>query len=118
MSKEYILAVMNEKDGYLVQDVEFQDEMRIKINSCDAVKCAKHIAIRDKDAEFTEKALERAHTTARTITGEGKTYIPVVIECDIKVTTLDGKEIDRVKLVEEYKNNDNPFGFLNELFNY
>ncbi|WP_049555599.1 MULTISPECIES: hypothetical protein [Granulicatella] len=113
MSKEYILAIMNKKDGYLVQDIEFKDELRIKINSCDAVKCAKHVAVRDNDAEFTEKALERANKTAEMLTGEGKKYIPVVIECDIKVTTLDGEEIDRMKLVEEYQNN--PFEFLKEL---
>lgn len=115
MSKEYILAIMNKKDGYLVQDVEFTDEFRVNIQSCDAVKCAKHVAVRDNDANFNEKSLERAHTVAKTTTGEGKEYIPVIIECDIKVTTLDGEEIDRVKLIEEYQKNANSLDFLKDL---
>lgn len=116
MSKEYILAIMNKKDGYLVQDIEFKDELRINIQSCDAVKCAKHVAIRDNDANFNEKSLERVKNASETITGEGKEYIPVVIECDIKVTTLDGEEIDRVKLMEEYQENENPFELMKQLF--
>ena len=115
MSKEYILAIMNEKSGYLVQDIEFKDELRIKISSCDAVKCAKHVAVRDNDANFDEKSLERVNNASTTITGEGNKYIPVVIECDIKVTTLDGVEIDRMKLVEEHQEDMNPFEFLKRL---
>lgn len=115
MSKEYILAIMNKESGFLVQDIEFTDELRVKIESCDAVKCAKHVAVRDNNADFNEKSLERAKNASETITGEGKEYIPVIIECDIKVTTLDGEEIDRVKLIEEHGKNINPFEFLNGL---
>lgn len=115
MSKEYILAIMNKKDGYLVKEIEFKDEFRVNTSTCDVVKCAKHVAIRDTDANFTEKDLERVNNASETITGEGKEYIPVVIECDITVTTLDGEEIDRVKLVEEYKENENPFELLKQL---
>ena len=55
MSKEYILAIMNEKDGYLVQDIEFKDELQVYVTMCDAVATSKVVAVRDNDADFTEK---------------------------------------------------------------
>ena len=115
MSKEYILAIMNKKDGYLVQDIEFKDELQVYVQMCDAVACSKVVAVRDNDADFTESSLKRVKTATETINNENKKYIPVIIECDIKFKTLDGKEIDREKLVEEYRKNASPIELLQGL---
>lgn len=115
MSKEYILAIMNKNDGYLVQDIEFKDELQVYVQMCDAVACSKVVAVRDNDADFTERSLNRVKTATETINNENKKYIPVIIECDIKVKTLDGKEIDREKLVEEYRKNASPIELLQGL---
>lgn len=115
MSKEYILAIMNKKDGYLVQDIEFKDELQVYVQMCDAVACSKVVAVRDDNADFTESSLKRVKTATETINNENKKYIPVIIECDIKVKTLDGEEIDREKLVEEYRKNASPIELLQGL---
>ena len=115
MSKEYILAIMNKKDGYLVQDIEFKDELQVYVQMCDTVACSKVVAVRDNDADFTESSLKRVKTATETINNENKKYIPVIIECDIKFKTLDGEEIDREKLVEEYRKNASPIELLQGL---
>ena len=115
MSKEYVLAIMEEKTGMLVCDIEVGERLEIKVRSCDAVIGAQHVAVRNNDAEFFDRSLKRAKATAKKIGNEKKNYIPVVIECDVKVTTLDGKEIDRLKLVEEHRKNEFSLDFLNGL---
>jgi len=103
MSKEYVLAIMEEKTGMLVCDIEVEEHLKINVQACDAVVGAEFIAVRDNNADFFEKSLENAKLTAKKIGNGEKTYIPVIIECDMKVTTLDGDEIDRVKLINKHR---------------
>lgn len=103
MSKEYILAIMEEKTGMLVSDIEVEENLKINVRACDAVIGAEHIAVRDNNADFLEKSLDNAKLTAKKIENGEKTYIPVIIECDMKVTNLDGNEIDRVKLINKHR---------------
>lgn len=103
MSKEYVLAIMEEKTGMLVCDIEVEKHLKINVQACDAVVGAEFIAVRDNNADFFEKSLENAKLTAKKIGNGEKTYIPVIIECDMKVTTLDGDEIDRVKLINKHR---------------
>ena len=59
------------------------------------------MACRREDADFTERSLIDAKSTADAVSDDTNNFIPVIIECDVKVTTLDGKEIERMKLVNE-----------------
>ena len=115
MSKEYILAIMEEKTGMLVSDIEVGERLSVKVRSCDAVIGAQHVAVRNSDADFFERSLKSAKATAKKIGSEKKSFVPVIIECDMKVTTLDGKEIDRLKLVEEHRKNEFSSEFLKGL---
>ena len=102
MSKEYILAIMEEKTGMLVSDIKVGERLKINVQASDAVIGAEFIAARDNNAEFNENSLETAKSTSKKISDGEETYIPVIIECDMKVTTLDGSEIDRSKLVGKF----------------
>lgn len=101
MSKEYILAIMNEKTGMLVSDIEIKERLKVKVHTCDALMGADFVAVRNNNADFIESSLIDAKSTASAISDDERNYIPVIIECDVKVTTLDGKEIDRMQLVEK-----------------
>lgn len=103
MSKEYILAIMNEKTGMLVRNIEIEERLKIKVCSCDSVSGAEFIAVRSNDTNFIESSLVDARSTASAISDDNNTFIPVIIECDVKVANLDGEEIDRMKLVEIHR---------------
>ena len=103
MSKEYILAIMEEQTGMLVSDIKVEENLKINVRACDAVIGAEFFATRGNNAEFNENSLENAKSTAKKISDGEKNYIPVIIECDVKVTTLDGDEIDRMKLVDKFR---------------
>lgn len=103
MSKEYILAIMEEKTGMLVCNIEVEENLKINVQACDAVAGAEFIAVRDNNADFSTQSLNNAKLTAKKIENGEKTYIPVIIECDMKVSTLDGNEIDRVKLINNHR---------------
>ncbi len=116
MSKEYILAIMNENTGMLVRDIEIEERLKIKVRSCDSVSGAEFVAVREKDKDFIESSLIDAKSTASAISDDESNYIPVIIECDVKVTTLDGEEIDRMQLVEEHREQTLALGVLAKLF--
>lgn len=103
MSKEYILAIMNEKTGMLVSDIEIKERLKVKVHTCDALMGADFVAVRNNNADFIESSLIDAKSTASAISGDENNYIPVIFECDVKVSTLDGEEIDRMKLVDEQR---------------
>lgn len=103
MDKEYILAIMNEKTGMLVREIETKERLKIKVHSCDSLSGAEFVACRNNNADFTESSLIDAKSTADAISDDTNNFIPVIIECDVKVTTLDGKEIERMKLVEKHR---------------
>lgn len=103
MSKEYVLAIMNEKTGMLVRDIEIKERLKVKVHSCDALMGAEFIAVRNNNADFIESSLIDAKSTASAISDDENNYIPVIFECDVKVSTLDGEEIDRMKLVEIHR---------------
>ena len=115
MSKEYILAIMNEKSGMLVREIETKERLKIKVHSCDSMSGAEFVAVRSNDADFIESSLIDAKSTADAISDEENNFIPVIIECDVKVTTLDGKEIDRMKLVEKHRGETLGLRLLKEL---
>ena len=103
MSKEYVLAIMNEKTGMLVSDIEIKERLKVKVHTCDALMGADFVAVRNNNSDFVESSLIDAKSTASAISGDENNYIPVIFECDVKVTTLDGKEIDRMQLVEKHR---------------
>lgn len=103
MSKEYVLAIMNEKTGMLVRDIEIKERLKVKVHSCDALMAAEFIAVRNNNADFIESSLIDAKSTASAISDDENNYIPVIFECDVKVSTLDGEEIDRMKLIEIHR---------------
>ena len=117
MSKEYILAIMNEKTGMLVRDIEIEECLKIKVRSCYSLAGAKFIAVRSNNADFIESSLVDAKSTASAISDDENNYIPVIIDCDVKVTTLDGEEIDRMKLVEIHIGETLGLRLLEKLFN-
>ena len=100
MSKEYVLAIMNEKTGMLVRDIEIKERLKVKVHTCDALMGADFVAVRNNNADFIESSLVDAKSTASAISDDENNYIPVIVECDVKVSTLDGEEIDRMKLIE------------------
>lgn len=103
MSKEYVLAIMNEKTGMLVSDIEIKERLKVKVHTCDALMGADFVSVRNNNADFIESSLIDAKSTASAISGDENNYIPVIFECDVKVTTLDGKEIDRMQLVKKHR---------------
>ena len=103
MSKEYILAIMNEKTGMLVRDIEIKERLKVKVRTCDALISADFVAVRNNNADFVESSLADAKSTASAISDDENNYIPVILDCDVKVTTLGGEEIDRMKLVEIHR---------------
>lgn len=115
MDKEYILAIMNEKSGMLVREIETKERLKIKVHSCDSLSGAEFVACRRTDADFTESSLIDAKSTADAISNDKNNFIPVIIECDVKVTTLDGKEIERMKLVEKHRGETLGLRLLKEL---
>lgn len=116
MSKEYILAIMNEKTGMLVRDIEIEERLKIKVRSCDSLVGADFVAVREKDKDFIENSLIDAKSIASAISDDENNYIPVILDCDVKVTTLEGKEIDRMKLVEIHRGETLGQRLLKELF--
>ena len=116
MDKEYILAIMNEKSGMLVREIETKERLKIKVHSCDSLSGAEFVACRRTDADFTESSLIDAKSTADAISDDKNNFIPVIIECDVKVTTLDGKEIERMKLVYEHREKTFALELLEKLF--
>lgn len=103
MSKEYVLAIMNEKTGMLVSDIEIKERLKVKVHTCDALMGADFVAVRNNNADFIESSLIDAKSTASAISNDENNYIPVIFECDVKVSTLDGGKIDRMKLVDEQR---------------
>ena len=103
MSKEYILAIMNEKTGMLVKDIEIGKRLKIKVRSCDSLAGADFVAVKRTNKDFIESSLVDAKSTASAISDDENNYIPVILDCDVKVSTLDGEEIDRMKLVEIHR---------------
>ena len=116
MDKEYILAIMNEKSGMLVREIETKERLKIKVHSCDSLSGAEFVACRRTDADFTESSLIDAKSTADAISDDKNNFIPVIIECDVKVTTLDGKEIERMKLDNEHREKTFALDLLEKLF--
>ena len=116
MDKEYILAIMNEKSGMLVREIETKERLEIKVHSCDSLSGAEFVACRRTDADFSEFSLTDAKSTADAISDDTNNFIPVIIECDVKVTTLDGKEIERMKLVNERREKTFALDLLEKLF--
>lgn len=116
MSKEYILAIMNVKTGMLVRNIEVEERLKIKVRSCDSISGAEVVAVRETDKDFIESSLINAKSTASAISDDESNYIPVIIECDVKVTTLDGEEIDRMQLVEEHRERTLTRGLLAKIF--
>ena len=115
MSKEYILAIMNEKTGMLVRDIEIKEHLKVKVHSCDALMGAEFIDVRNNNANFIESSLIDAKSTASAISDDENNYIPVIFECDVKVSTLDGEEIDSMKLVEKHRGETLGLRLLKEL---
>ena len=116
MSKEYVLAIMNEKTGMLVRDIEIKERLKVKVHSCDALMAAEFIAVRNNNADFIESSLIDAKSTASAISDDENNYIPVIFECDVKVSTLDGEEIDRMKLIEIHRGETLGAQLLKQLF--
>jgi hypothetical protein len=114
--KEYILTVMHENKGLFIESLKINDVLGVDITACDALLKSKFIEVQ-KDSDFSEKALEHAKETAKRIGRKEETFIPVIIECNYTVKTLDGKEIDRDELLKNCVENMSPLDILNSLVN-
>ena len=114
MSKEYILTVMHENKGLFIESLKFNDVLGIDITACDALLKSKFIEVQE-DVDFSEKALEHAKETAEKIGRKDETFIPVIIECNYTVKTLDGKEINRDELLKNCVENMSPLDILKSL---
>lgn len=114
--KEYILTVMHENKGLFIENVEFNDFLGVDVTACDTLMKAKFIEVQE-DGDFAEKALEHAKETAKKIGRKKESFIPVIIESNYTVKTLDGKEIDRDELLKNCVENMSPLDILNSLVN-
>ena len=112
--KEHILTVMHKDKGLFIENVEFNDLLGVDVTACDTLMKAKFIEVQG-DGDFEEKALEHAKETALKIGRKKETFIPVIIECNYTVKTLDGKEIDREELLKNCVENMSPLGILRNL---
>ena len=109
--KEHILTVMHENKGLFIEKLEINDVLGIDITACDTLLKSKFIAVQE-DGDFEEKALEHAKETAGKIVRKKESFIPVKIECNYTVKTLDGKEIDREELLKNCLENMSPLDVL------
>lgn len=109
--KEHILTVMHENKGLFIEKLEVNDVLGIDVTACDTLLKAKFIAVQE-DGDFEEKALEHAKETAGKIGRKKDSFIPVIIECNYTVKTLDGKEIDRDELLKNCVENMSPLDLL------
>lgn len=113
--KEYILTVMHEKKGLFIEKAEVNDVLGIDVTACDTLLKSQFIDVQNEDSDFSEKALEHAKETALRIGRKEETFIPVIIECNYTVKTLDGKEIDRDELLKNCVENMSPLDILRNL---
>lgn len=113
--KEFILTVMHENKGLFIEKAEINDVLGIDVTACDTLMKSQFIETQNENDDFSEKALEHAKETAKKIGLKDETFIPVIIECNYTVKTLDGKEIDREKLLENCVENMSPLDILKSL---
>lgn len=113
--KEHILTVMHEKKGLFIEKAEVNDVLGIDVTACDTLLKSQFIDVQNEDSDFSEKALEHAKETAKKIGRKDETFIPVIIECNYTVKTLDGKEIDREELLKNCVENMSPLDILKTL---
>ena len=115
--KEYILTVTHENKGLFIESLKINDVLGIDITACDTLLKSKFMEVQE-DSEFSEKALDHARETAKKIGRKEETFIPVIIECNYTVKTLDGKEIDREELLKNCVENMSPLDVLRNLARY
>lgn len=113
--KEYILTVMHENKGLFIEKAEVNDVLGIDVTACDTLIKSQFVDIQNENDDFSEKALEHAKETALRIGRKDETFIPVIIECNYTVKTLDGKEIDREKLLKNCVGNMSALDLLKSL---
>ena len=107
---------MHENKGLFIESLKINDVLGIDITACDTLLKSKFIEVQE-DGDFSEKALEHAKETAKKIGQKEETFIPVIIECNYTVKTLDGKEIERDELLKNCVENMSPLDILNSLMN-